>query len=203
MMKIRVFLAALFLSPLFCMAQQKLASINMEKVFQNYYKTARSESSLKQQELIYEEHAKRLSEDIEKFRIKRDELKEKSLNVALTEKAREDSRQQAEEQDRVFQEKRQELRDFMQKKQKELQKRYLEERKLLVQELTVFIQNFAKAEKLDFIFDSSGLTSNLIPVLIYASSLYDVTDTILVRLNQGHESELEALKEKSGGAAEK
>jgi len=195
----RVLLPAISLVAFFCanslLAAEKWAVVNMELVFDGYYKTAKCEAALKQQETLYEDHAKELAGSIELLRKKRDELKDKSLNAALSDTVRENCRKEAANTDMQYQEKGKELRGFMQEKKKELQSRLLEERKVIVQELKEFLADFAKREGLTFVFDRSGLTSNLIPVVIYADDAYDITETVSAELNRGHEDEVRKPKE--------
>lgn len=167
-----------------------IAAVNMEKVFNNYYKTARADAALKQQESVYEGHAKGLAKEVESARQKRDEMREKSLNVALPKKVRQNCAKEAKKFEERYQEKRDELRSFMEKKRGELQKDYMGKRKDIVKDITEYVRSYAEKKDYDYVFDSSGFTSNMIPVLIYAAPSTDVTDTILSDLNRGHEDEL-------------
>lgn len=168
----------------------KLATVNMERVFDTYYKTNRADKDLKEQEKAYEDHAKSLAEQIDAARRKREEMQEKALNVALSQKVRENCRDEAKKHDEIYQEKKGELRKFMEQKRGELQKEYMDKRRQIVTEITEFIEDHAAGRGYDFVFDASGFTSNMIPVVIYAAPSTDITETVVAELNRGHEDEM-------------
>lgn len=177
-----------------CAQDFNMATVDMERVFDTYYKTSRADKVLKKQEKAYEEYAKSLAKEIDAARRNRDDMQEKALNVALSQTVRENCRTEAKKYNETYQEKKGELRKFMETKRGELQKEYMKKRKDIVKEITEFIGKYARKQGFDFVFDASGFTSNMIPVVIYASPSTDVTDTIMAELNQGHEDELKAAE---------
>lgn len=183
-----------FVATAVCAQDFDMATVNMERVFDTYYKTTRADKSLKEQEKAYEEHAKSLAKEIDDSRRKREEMQEKALNVALSQSVRENCREEAKKHEEDYKEKRAELRKFMETKRGELQKDYMEKRKAIVKEITDYIEKHAREKDFDFVFDASGFTSNMIPVVIYAAPSTDITDTIVAELNRGHEDELKAAE---------
>ncbi len=182
-------------------AVENVAYIDMSKVFEGYYRTMRSESILKEQEEAYKDRARQVAEEIEGIRKRRDEMQEKTLNVALSEEARQQSRTAATDADALYKERQQELRKFLGDKQKELRQQYMNSRDNIVKEITAFIRGFAEEKKYDLVMDISGMTNNMLPVVIYHSPKKEITDSILSKLNEGHEDELAKYREKP--AAEK
>ncbi|OGV79716.1 MAG: hypothetical protein A3K19_06435 [Lentisphaerae bacterium RIFOXYB12_FULL_65_16] len=181
----------------------KLGLVDMEKVFQGYYKTSRSDSAFQKQKDVYSDHAKNLAAEIDAIKKQRDEQQEKSLNIALSDEVRADNRKGAEEKNGLYQEKKKEFKDFLTKTDKELQGKYLELRSEIVKEITEFLKKYGEREGFDLVLDSSGLTRNFIPVVIYHASSLDVTEAVLGELNKGHEAEVEEAKKKAAetGAA--
>ncbi|MFW5803102.1 MAG: OmpH family outer membrane protein [Verrucomicrobiota bacterium] len=184
-----------FVATAACAQDFDMATVDMERVFDTYYKTTRADKTLKEQEKAYEEHAKTLAKEIDAARRKREEMQEKALNVALSQTVRQNCRKEAKKHEETYQEKRGELRKFMETKRGELQKEYMEKRKSIVKEITDFIESHAQERGFDFVFDASGFTSNMIPVVIYASPDTDITESIMAELNRGHEDELKAAEE--------
>lgn len=185
-------IALAFLTSAFVHAQETFRYVDMSTVFKNYYKTVRSQKSLKKQEDIYKERAEQLSEEIQKLRVRRDELDEKALNVAISEEERNKSRRQAQATENLYQAKQKQLRNFLQQKQGELRGQYMDMRKDLVDEILKFIQDYAKRSDIDTVFDVSGLTNNLLPVVIHYPEEKDITELVLKELNKGHEDEVPA-----------
>ncbi|MBT3379666.1 MAG: OmpH family outer membrane protein [Lentisphaerae bacterium] len=164
--------------------------IDMERVFQGYYKTARDDSAFKTQKEAYEGEAKRIAEEIELIKTKRDEHRDASLNIALSDDVRKEHRQKVEESDALYQEKKRELQGFLKKIDKELQGKYLQLRQGIVDEISTFVRSYAEREGLKAVIDTSGMSRNMIPVVVYFEPASDLTDTVLTELNRGHEDEL-------------
>ena len=86
------FLLLIFLCALTVTAQQKIAVVDMDVLFRDYYKTKIVEANLKRQADIYKEYALKLQEEIKRLRAEFIDLRDASLNVILTEAARESKR---------------------------------------------------------------------------------------------------------------
>ena len=183
----------------------KVGYVDMEKIFLGFYKTANSDAAFKKQKEVYDEHAKGMAEEIEALKRQRDELRERALNIALADDVRAQARKDADEKDALYRERKTEIKEFVQNKDKELGKRYLDLRAELVKQISAFVQVYAKERGFDLILDTSGLTRNYIPVVVYYPEEADVTDDVLAELNRGHEEEIkkakEAMKEEGGEKA--
>jgi len=186
----------------------KIACVNMDRVFQDFYKTIEADAAFQKQKKLYRQRAQELADEIEAIKRQRDQLQEEALNIALSDDVREKKRKQAMEKDALYRERRKELKEFIRDKDRELAKQYLDLRNQLVKEITEFIQRFAKQNGYDFVIDSSGQTRNFIPVLVYYRDDADLTDAVLTELNRGHEDvvekarkEREAKKKETGGEA--
>lgn len=164
----------------------QIATVDMEEVFDSYHKTTSADKELKEQQEAYETHAKELAEQIQAARQERDEMQERALNVALSKDVREECRQKAQECEQRYQDKQAELREFVERTKGKLQKDFMEKRKKIVEEISAFIRGHAEKQGFDFVFDASGFTSNMIPVVIYASPATDITAEVVENLNEGH-----------------
>jgi len=173
-------------------AAAETAYIDMSKVFQGYYKTQRSEDRLKEQEDVFKERAQELNAELETVRQRRDEMHEKSLNVALSEEVRKESREAARAADELYRERQQELRTFVGEKQQELRRQYMGMRDEIVKEILEHVRNYAGEHGHELVLDVSGMTNNFLPVVIQYPASQEITAVILQELNQGHEDELKA-----------
>lgn len=85
-----------------------------------------------------------------------------------------------------------------------LSKQHNQSRADILEEIKKVISMISKNKDYDFVLDSSGKTSNLIPVIIYNKGSFDITDEVLKVLNKGHEKEVaDWEKEKATKKAEK
>jgi len=178
---------------------QRIGFVDMDKLFQGYYKTLTSDSAFQKQKELYRQHAKDLVAEIEAVKQQRNQLQEDSLNIALSDDARDRKRRAATEKDALYREKKKELKSFVQDKDKELGKKYLKLRADIVKELTAYIKGYAKENKYDLILDTSGLSKNFIPVIVYYPEEKSLTEALLARLNQGHEDEVAKAKAEKDG----
>ncbi|MFA5203745.1 MAG: OmpH family outer membrane protein [Lentisphaeria bacterium] len=173
----------------------KTGYLNMEKVFQGYFKTMRSDAAFKKQRDIYEQHFNDARDEMERIKRQRDDCRERSLNIALSDDVRNQNRKEAEEKDTMLRDKDRELRDFFQKKDVELKRKFMELRGELVKELSDYIKTYAVTNRYEAILDTSGMTQNMIPAVVYYDTRKDLSDTLLAELNRGHEEEIAKAKE--------
>ncbi|MCF7855577.1 MAG: OmpH family outer membrane protein [Candidatus Pacebacteria bacterium] len=174
----------------FVYAQDTVRYINMQKAFRGYYKTADSEASLKKQEDLIKERAEEMTDQLKKLKERLDLLEERSLNVALSDEARTQTQKEARQTGRVLETKQQEFREFVGEKQQELRKQYVRLRNTLTQEIIEYVRAYAEDHDIDTVMDVSGMSNNLLPVVIRYPDEKEITDTILAGLNQGHEEEV-------------
>lgn len=167
----------------------KTGFVDMEKVFQGYYKTARSDGAFKKQKELYSQRAADAAAELEALKKQRDDAREKSLNIALSDDARAQARKDAEAKENLLREKDRELRDFVQSKDRELGRKYFELRNEIVKELTEYVRDYARKSQYETLLDVSGLTRNLIPTVVYYDKNKEITDALLAALNKGHENE--------------
>jgi Skp family chaperone for outer membrane proteins len=181
---------------------QAVAYVNMDALFQGYYETVQSNTVLNKQKDLYLQRATEIAGEIDALKKQRDEAREKSLNIALTDAARDASRKDADEKEALARQKDKDLREFVQGKDRELAMKHMELRNEIVKKLTDYIRTYAEGHRLELVLDVSGLTRNLIPTVIYYPKAQDITDTLLAELNRGHEDKLPKPDEAAAAPAE-
>ena len=178
-------------------AALKIGSIDMEVVFQGYYKTIQTDETLRKQREIFEEYAINLEKEREQLEEQFNSLRDISQNIALSDDVREEKRNEAQTKFMLLQEKEKEIKEYKKDKQLGIRRQFEEERNKIVKEILDFVRVIAEQQEYDMIFDSSGSTLNGIPAFVYLNADYDFTEDILTQLNKGHEDEL------LGGSGEK
>lgn len=171
-------------------AETELAFIHMEQIFQNFYKTTRKNAAFQKQKDAFNQGAKELQADIEALKTLRDQLRDKAMNIGLSDEVREQSRKQADEKNRLYEENQQGLRSFVADKDRELKSKFLELRREILEEITDFISGYAEEQGFTAVLDISGMTNNMIPAVIYFRPDQEITKTVLTALNKGHEDEV-------------
>ena len=186
---IRRFLTLAFAASLFgsAAAQEgklKIATVDMQQLFKEYYRTAEA------QKQINVERAKIQKDNNERLgRIRELENDLQSLKKQLEDPAISDSKKQALFKD--WQTKQQEgialdreRREFLQRRNQALNEKMVQRMKGILEEIRKLVEELAKAEDYDYVFDKSGLSTSQVPVLLYTKDATDITPSLLKDLNK-------------------
>lgn len=169
-----------------CSGAQKIATVNIEKLFNSYYKTSQVENIIKKQAQVYQNYLNKKLESVKeidkKFRVALD----KAQNVTLSSDERTKAAKEAEKLSSEIRVIRTEMEAYSNEKRKEMANMTMKKRAELMQEITACVRKVAEGLAVDFVFDVSGKTAHQIPALIYAKPSADITSQVLKILNQGN-----------------
>lgn len=185
MKKFIIFIAT---AAIFCnaAAAQKIVTVNIEKLFNAYYKTPQVENIIQQQAQVYQNYLKKKMEKAreldKKFRIELD----KAQNVTLSTEARSSAAKQAEKYNSEIRLLRTEMETYSNEKRKEMANMTIEKRAAIMKDISETVRKVAEGIAADFVFDVSGKTTHQVPALIYASPASDITNDVLKILNKGN-----------------
>lgn len=190
----RILFAIVIFSMLACgpalMAErQKFAVVDMKKLFDDYYKSKIANANLKKQAEVYKEYAERLNESRLKLQEEFKELRDASLNIALSESEKENKRLAAQDKYRQWKAKEAEYTQYNQDKQKKLLDAQSKQRMGILDEIKALIRKRCVLEGYTIVFDVSGKTLNDIPSIIYFNPSVDLTESVLKELNRGQPDE--------------
>lgn len=182
----KILLLTVFLCAFAVSAQQKIAVVDMDRLFREYYKTKIVEANLKRQADIYKEYSIRLQEEIKRLRAQFIELRDASLNVVLTEASRESKRLAAKDKYAEISVKENELKNYNREKQAQLRDDQDKQRTKILNDIKAVIQNRAVLGGYNMVLDSKALSISGLPVVVYSEKAADITDSVLKELNAGH-----------------
>lgn len=163
------------------------AYINMDNVFSGFYKTKQAEESLKKQEDIYKERAKGSVDELEALKRKYDQLVKESQSVALSEESKQNKIKGAKNIQKQLIEKDQELKKYFNEKKREMQRDYIKSRDAVVKEIMEYVNSYADTKGYELVYDVSGMTQNMLPVILKYPKERDITEVILQDLNRRQE----------------
>jgi len=169
----------------------KIASVNMQRLVSSFYKTKLTRDSFKQ----YEDRLK----DVDKKKV--EEITALNEEAQALRKSGEGSSVNAEKRSQIFREasiKKQQA-DNLQKgrvawarqKQAAFNDKINTELAKHRKEIIAIIQEVAKAEGYDFVFNRSGASGAGIPILSYSKDATDITGNLLERINKDAPEEKE------------
>lgn len=177
--------------------EQRTAFIDLDKAFNEFYKTKLADAQLKEQAEEFKAERKKHVDEFKKLQADFDAAREEAQNTALTEEVRATKKEQAEEKLVEIREQESRIRRFDESRQKQLDEQSKRMRTRLVEEIQEIVRAYAKEQGYTAILDSSGSSLNGVGVVIYSDPRLDVTATVIERLNKGRPAEGAA----SGAAA--
>jgi Skp family chaperone for outer membrane proteins len=164
---------------------QKIATVDLEKVFRNYYRTKIIDQNFSEQGKVYRNYIARqaeiLKKDEELYRQKRDS----ALNVALSPEERQKRQQEAAALERSLKVRRAELERYAADRAKVMKDTAARERKKVIDEIRAEIRRRAALEGYTLVLDASGKSLNDVPFVLYGTDSIDITDKVLAELNRG------------------
>ncbi len=168
-------------------ADTTIVFVDLDKAFNEYYKTKLADSQLKEQAEEFNSERKKLVEVYEGLQEEFNKLREDSANPGLTEEARTAIRNQAEEKLIELRDQEQNIRRFDETRRKQLEDQGRRMRKRIVDEIKEKVQTFARNQGYTAVIDTSGQSLNGVELVIYVDKKVDVTPSILELLNKGRE----------------
>ena len=163
----------------------KIASVNMQRLVSSFYKTKLTRDSFKP----YEDRLK----DADKKKV--EEITALNEEAQALRKSGEGSSVNAEKRSQIFREAsfKKQRADNLQKgrvawarqKQAAFNDKINTELAMHRKEIIAIIQEVAKTEGYDFVFDRTGASGAGIPILSYSKDATDITGNLLERINKG------------------
>ena len=167
----------------------QIAFVNMEQVFEQYYKTQRADRRLKDQALEFNTERSELIEKIEKMEADFNALREEASDETLSKDGQDLKRSEAEEVLVELRATEQEIKQFEQTRRRQLEEQGRRMRKAIVDDIDEVIEKLASDRSLFAVIDSSGPSLNQVPVFLYSDPSSDITSAIVALLNVGKDQE--------------
>ncbi len=190
-------------------AAPKIATVDMQELFKQYFRTNEAQQQI----------------NVERARIQKDNnerlVRIRELETSLTELRQQiddpslpDSRKQtlfrdlqAQQQEAIHLDR--ERREFLQRRNQALNERMVQRMRGILEEIRALVEEQARQDDYDFVFDKSGLSTSQVPLLLYTKDASDITAIILKDLNKDApedfvpaDADVEALTPPAGGLGE-
>lgn len=175
--------AALLSLALTAQAEQKIGLVDLEKVFEKYYKTIQSNIALKQEaDGMQAEHVKMLDAEKkheEDWRKMIDRANDQAISADERAKANKD----AESKYVDLQSEKQSIDEFDHMAVSRIQEKRRQKRDDIVKEIQGVLNADARQAGYSMVLDISGQSINMAPVVIYNNGQNDMTDSLIKELN--------------------
>ena len=181
----------------------KIATVDMQELFKQYYRTNEAQKQINvERARIQKDNNERLS------RIRELETNLGNLKKQIEDPAINDSKKQTLFKDWQMQQQEgialdRERREFLQRRNQALNEKMVQRMKGILEEIRKLVEEQAKTDNYDYVFDKSGLSTSQVPFLLYTKDATDITASILKDLNKDapEESATPAEEAPAEGAA--
>jgi len=162
----------------------KIATVDMQQLFKEYHRTNEAQKQINvERARIQKENNERLA------RIRELETELQNLRKQLEDPSISDKRKQ--ELFKEFQMKTQEgvaldreRREYLQRRNAALNEKMVQRMRGILEEIRKLVEDQAKTDDYDYVFDKSGLSASQVPFLLYTKDATDVTPGLLATLNK-------------------
>ncbi len=165
----------------------RIVFINLDRVFNEFYKTQLADAQLKEQAEEFNEERSRLIAEYENLTERFNEAREAAQDSALSETVRSERRNEAETLLVEVREFEGRIQNFDQTRRQQLEEQGRRMRSRIVDEIQEEIRRYARSQGYQAVIDSSGQSLNAIESVLYVESRLDIADAIIELLNRGRE----------------
>jgi outer membrane protein len=162
----------------------KIGTVDMQRAFKEYSKTKDAEAKINDAKNAakkeYDDRADGYKKALDEINNLNKQLDAPALSAdAKTQKAKERDDKIA-----TIKNMEREITEFRQTRERQLQEQAMRMREGIVKEITDVVMEKVKANRMDLVFDKSGMSLNGVPVLMYAPDNVDFTNDIVTVLNK-------------------
>jgi len=164
--------------------RMKIATVDMQELFKQYYRTNEAQKQINvERARIQKDNNERLA------RIRELENSLASLRKQLEDPSINDSKKQTLFKDWQMQQQEgialdRERREFLQRRNQALNEKMVQRMKGILEEIRKLVEEQAKTDDYDYVFDKSGLSTSQVPFLLYTKDATDITAGLLKDLNK-------------------
>ena len=172
----------------------KLGTVDMKKVFENYYKTKDAEARINEARNAAK---KEMDDRMDVYNKGVNEVKKMNEEIespALGKEAKETKSKARDEKVSELNAMQREINEFRQTREKQLQEQSVRMRGGIVDEINKIVEGKVKSDNFDLVLDKSGPSLNGVPVVLFAREAFDFTDDVIKALNKNKGKEEPAPK---------
>ena len=163
-------------------AAEKIMFIDLERVFDGFYKTQLAKSKVEVQQQDIEKEKQVMVDEMNALSAEVDSLKKEARDTTLTDEIRDSKRLLYEERLLTLRAKQKEIEEFTTRRQQQLQVQVTRMSQSIMDEIRQTVVEYAKSEGLQAVIDNSARRA-AIGVFVYTHPDLEITEPILTILN--------------------
>lgn len=162
----------------------RIAFLDLEKVFSEYHKTKAADAELRRQAEEFNVERRAMIEKREELREEHNSLREDAMNEALAPQVRAAREEEAEAKTIQIREQEDRIRRFDELRTKQLEDQGRRMRRNIVEEIRKIINEHARERGYAAVIDSSGQSLNGVTTVLYLDPRHDITNEVIALLNK-------------------
>lgn len=164
-------------------AQGRIATIDLRKTFDNYWRTKQAQANLKEQAADMDKERKSLVDDFTKAQEDYKKLINSANDAAISNEERDKRKATAEKKLLEIRELEQTVQQYDRQATTTIGEKQKRMRDNILKEIREVVNGKAKASNFSMVIDTAADSINNTPVLVFSSGENDITDAVLSQLN--------------------
>jgi outer membrane protein len=177
-------------------AQGRIATVDLRKVFDNYWKTKQADASLKDNAAEKEKQHKEMMGTWKSTKEEYQKLLSDANDQAVSQDEREKRKKSAEEKLKALKEMEESILQFERGAKTGIEEQKRRMRDNIVTEIRAAVNAKAKSSGYSLVIDSASESVNATPVILFTNGENDLTEDILKQINAGAPVETPKVEEK-------
>jgi outer membrane protein len=167
------------------LAQTKIATVDLRKLFDNYYKTKLAQAAIQEHAAQLDKDDKSMKDDLKKGSDDYQALQQQANDQALSADERDHRKQAANDKLKELQASKAAIDQYERQAQTTLGEQRQRMREKILTEIKAAVNTKAKAGGYALVFDSAAETVNGTMAVVYTNGDNDLTEAILAQINAG------------------
>lgn len=164
-------------------AQNKIATIDLKRVFDSYWKTQQADTTLREKATEFEKKNKTMVEDYQKSAEEYKKLLDSANDAAVSAEEKEKRKKTAETKLLELNEIEQSIKQFERSARAQISEQQRLMREKILNEIRELINSKSTAAGYNLVIDTAADSVNNTPVILFKSGQADLTDEVLTQLN--------------------
>lgn len=162
----------------------KIATVDMQTLFKQYHRTNEAQKEINVERAKIQQNNNERLETIRSLEDELQGLRKQLDDPSISDKKKQDlfKNFQMKTQEGVALDR--ERREFLQRRNTALNEKMVQKMRGILEEIRKLVEDRAKSDDYDYVFDKSGLSTSQVPFLLYTKDATDITGGLLDLLNK-------------------
>ncbi|MFM1559380.1 MAG: OmpH family outer membrane protein [Roseibacillus sp.] len=162
----------------------KIATVDMQTLFKQYHRTNEAQKDINVERAKIQQNNNERLETIRSLEDELQGLRKQLDDPSISDKKKQDlfKNFQMKTQEGVALDR--ERREFLQRRNTALNEKMVQKMRGILEEIRKLVEDRAKSDDYDYVFDKSGLSTSQVPFLLYTKDATDITGGLLEQLNK-------------------